>query len=578
MQQPVIVLNQSAKRDTGRKAQLSNIEAARAIGAIVRTTLGPKAMLKMLLDPMGGIVLTNDGHAILREVDVTHPAAKSMLELSRAQDEEVGDGTTSVIILASELLSVTEPLLSRKDIHPTTIVAAYMQALEDAEKILKEEIAIPVREEDLAKVVKSSIDTKFASRFSSEFSIADLALQAAQIVKTVHPGSGQTEIDMKRYARVEKLPGGSLSDCQVLNGVMFNKDVTHGRMRRYIKNPRVVLLDCPLEYKKGESMTNVELTKESDFADILRQEELEVRAMCDDIIAVKPDVVITEKGVSDLAQHFLMKEGISVIRRIRKTDNNRVARVTGATIANRTEELNDSHVGTDCGLFKIEKIGEEYFTYLVEAKNPKACTVLLRGASKDVLNEIERNLIDAFNVARNILLEPKLLPGGGAVELALSRRLAQKAKAIQGVKQICYKAVAQGLEVIPRTLVQNAGMDVIRVMTELRARHAATTTTTTSTTAAAAPLPGAGLPQNAGIDGNTGEVVDVIERGIWDSFAVKVQVIRAAIECAAMILRIDDIVSGLSGKKSAGPTNPGADDQEEKTGNDQETFGDSRDG
>jgi T-complex protein 1 subunit gamma len=556
MQQPVIVLNNTTKRDTGRKAQLSNIEAARAIGSIVRTTLGPKSMLKMLLDPMGGIVLTNDGHAILREVDVTHPAAKSMLELSRAQDEEVGDGTTSVIILASELLSVTEPLLSRKDIHPTTIVSAYMQALEDAEEILLSEIAIPIAESELAQVVRSSIDTKFASRFTSELSIANLALQAAQIVKTVHPASGQTEIDMKRYARVEKLPGGALSDCCVLDGVMFNKDVTHGRMRRLIRNPRVVLLDCPLEYKKGESMTNVELTKEADFAAILRQEEEEVRAMCADIIAVKPDLVITEKGVSDLAQHFLMKHNISVVRRIRKTDNNRVARVTGATIANRCEELSENHVGTDCGLFKIEKIGEEYFCYLVESKNPKACTVLLRGASKDVLNEIERNLIDAFNVARNILLEPKLLPGGGACEMALARRLAEKAKSIEGVKQICYKAVAQGLEVIPRTLAQNAGMDVVRTMTELRSAHAA------------------GI-KTRGIDGNCGKVVDVIEAGIWDSYAVKVQVFRAAIESAAMILRIDDIVSGLSGKKNGG--GPSAEEQEDR-GNDEETFGDSRDG
>ena len=557
MQQPVIVLNQGTKRDTGRKAQLSNIEAARAIAGIVRTTLGPKAMLKMLLDPMGGIVMTNDGHAILREVDVTHPAAKSMLEISRAQDEEVGDGTTSVIVLAGELLSVTEPLLERR-IHPTQIVQAYMKALEDVETLLPT-LAVPINTdsfEELSNVVRSAIDTKFVSRWGSL--ISDLAMKAAQTVRVVQP-NGQVEIDMKRYARIEKLAGGSLEDCKVLNGVMFNKDVTHGRMRREIRNPRIILLDCPLEYKKGESMTNVEMTKESDFAGILRQEEEEVSRMCADIIAVKPDLVITEKGVSDLAQHFLMKNNISVIRRIRKTDNNRVARVSGATIANRTEELSESHVGTDCGLFKVDKVGDEYFCYLLECKEPKACTVVLRGASKDVLNEIERNLHDAFNVARNILLEPKLLPGGGATEIALSTLLSERAKSIEGVKQFAYRAVASALEVIPRTLAQNCGMDVVRVMTDLRSRHAQG-------------------QRQFGIDGNQGKVGNVIEAGIFDSYTVKMQVLRAAIESSAMILRIDDIVSGLSGKKQQAGGAGNAEEEEEKRGIDNETFGDARDG
>ena len=557
MQQPVIVLNQGTKRDTGRKAQLSNIEAARAVAGIVRTTLGPKAMLKMLLDPMGGIVMTNDGHAILREVDVTHPAAKSMLEISRAQDEEVGDGTTSVIVLAGELLSVTEPLLERR-IHPTQIVQTYMKALEDIESLLPS-LALPINTEsptELANVVRSAIDTKFVSRWGSL--ISDLALKAAQTVKTTLP-NGQVEIDMKRYARIEKLPGGSLEDCRVLNGVMFNKDVTHGRMRREIRNPRIVLLDCPLEYKKGESMTNIEMTKESDFADILRQEEEEVARMCADIVAVRPDVVITEKGVSDLAQHFLMKANISVIRRIRKTDNNRVARVSGAVIANRTEELSEQHIGKDVGLFKVEKIGDEYFTYLLDCKEPKACSVMLRGASKDVLNEIERNLHDAFNVARNILLEPKLLPGGGATEMALSSLLSEKAKSIEGVKQFAYRAVAAALEVIPRTLSQNCGMDVVRVMTDLRSRHAQG-------------------QREWGVDGNAGKVGNVISAGIFDSYTVKMQVLRAAVESSAMILRIDDIVSGLSGKKQGGGSGGNAEEEEEKRGMDNETFGDARDG
>jgi T-complex protein 1 subunit gamma len=358
-------------------------------------------MLKMLLDPMGGIVMTNDGNAILREVDVSHPAAKNMIELSRAQDEEVGDGTTSVIILAGEMLGVAEPLLEKK-LHPTQIVSGYMKALEDALEIMKE-IAYQVdtsSQEAMREVVQGAIDTKFAGRWGNL--ISDLAIKAVKTV-VVEKKDGRKEIDVKRYAKVEKLSGGDLSQCEVLDGVMVNKDVTHPRMRRVIKNPRVVLLDCPLEYKKGESQTNVEVTKEEDWEKLLMQEEEEMKKLCDDIIKVKPDLVITEKGVSDLAQHFLLKANISVIRRIRKTDNARIARVTGAHICNRTEELAESMVGTRCGLFQIKNIGDEQFAFLVECTDAKACTVVLRGASRDVLNEMERNLQDAFCVARNII-------------------------------------------------------------------------------------------------------------------------------------------------------------------------------
>jgi len=279
-----------------------------------------------------------------------------------------------------------------------------------------------------------------------------------------------------------------------------------------------------------------------------------MKKVCDDIIKVKPDVVITEKGVSDLAQHFLLKANISVIRRIRKTDNNRIARCTGAMICNRTEELTDSMVGTKCGLFQIKKIGEEYFTFMTGCEEPKACSVILRGASRDVLNEMERNLQDAFCVARNIILEPRMLPGGGATEMELAARMKEKAKAIAGTRQYAYRAVADALEVVPRSLAHNCGADVVRVMTDLRARHAVVGGVT------------------MGIDGNKGTVADVKAMGIMDTFAVKQQTLRTSIEAAAMLLRIDDIISGISKKKRGGdgPQQPAHDADE--------TFGDSRDG
>nr|CAH7766440.1 unnamed protein product [Callosobruchus chinensis] len=330
---PILVLSQNTKRESGRKVQLDNINAGKQIADVIRTCLGPQAMLKMLMDPMGGIVMTNDGNAILREITVQHPAAKSMIEIARTQDEEVGDGTTSVIVLAGEMMVAVEQFLEQQ-MHPTIIIRQYRQALEDMVQLLEGPLSVPVDRNDkqaLAQVVKGCVGTKFLSRWS------DLAVNIAlDAVNTVFlEENGRIEVDIKRYAKVEKIPGGSLEESQILKGVMVNKDVTHPKMRRYIENPRIVLLDCGLEYKKGESQTNVEIVGDADFTRLLEIEEEYVKRQCDDIIALKPDVVITEKGVSDLAQHFLLKANITAIRRLRKSDNNRVARACGATVVNR---------------------------------------------------------------------------------------------------------------------------------------------------------------------------------------------------------------------------------------------------
>ncbi|KAK2583609.1 hypothetical protein KPH14_009551 [Odynerus spinipes] len=532
---PIVVLSQNTKRETGRKVQKENIQAGKAIADVIRTCLGPQAMLKMLMDPMGGIVMTNDGNAILREITVQHPAGKSMIEIARTQDEEVGDGTTSVIVLAGEILATAEPFLDQ-GMHPTVIIRAFRQALEDMVTILNEQISVDLDCNDrtkLIQVINSCVGTKFIGRW------AELACQIAlDAVSTVMlEENGRKEIDIKRYAKIEKIPGGSIEDSTVLKGVMFNKDVTHPKMRRYIKNPRIILLDCPLEYKKGESQTNIEILKDTDFTRILELEEEHVKQICEDIIAVKPDLVITEKGVSDLAQHYLLKAGISAIRRLRKSDINRVARACGATVVNRTEELREEDVGTRAGLMEIKKIGDEYFCFITECKDPKACTIILRGASKDVLNETERNLQDALHVARNLLLEPKLVPGGGAVEMAVSRLLLEKAAGLAGVEQWPYKAIAYALEIIPRTLAQNCGANTIRTLTALRAKHATDGTTW-------------------GIDGETGQLVDMKERGIWEPLSVKLQTYKTAIETAILLLRIDDIVSGSKKKKSDNEPTP----------------------
>ncbi|KAI8081335.1 T-complex protein 1 subunit gamma [Halteromyces radiatus] len=530
MQSPVVVMNTNMERESGRKAQISNITAAKTVADVIRTCLGPRSMLKMLLDPMGGILLTNDGNAILREIEVDHPAAKSMIELSRTQDEEVGDGTTSVIILAGEVLARALPHIEN-NIHPIVIISAFKKALEDALQIV-EEISTPVdvnSDEEMLKLIKSSIGTKFVSTWSDL--MCKLALDAVRTVAKDEERTGRKEVDLKRYARVEKIPGGEIEQSEVLDGIILAKDVTHPKMRRRIENPRIVLLDCPLEYKKGESQTNIEITKEADWNRILEIEEEQIKAMCDKIIELKPDLVFTEKGVSDLAQHYFVKANITAIRRVRKTDNNRIARAVGATIVNRVDDLRESDVGTGCGLFNIDKIGDEYFTFLTKCNNPKACSIILRGPSKDIIAEVERNLQDAMCVARNVFFNAKLAPGGGATEMAVSVKLEERAKLLEGVEQWPYRSVAEAMEVIPRTLVQNCGGNSIKVLTQLRAKHS-------------------NGEHSFGIDGESGKVVDMKDYGVWEPSAVKVQTIKTAIESACLLLRVDDIVSGISKNKT----------------------------
>jgi len=532
MSAPVLVLNPNSKRESGRKVQIGNVNAAKTIADVIRTCLGPRSMLKMLMDPMGGIVMTNDGNAILREITVEHPAAKTMIEVSRTQDEEVGDGTTSVIILAGEMMSASQKFLEQ-NMHPTVIISAYQKALDDMQEILQD-ISTKIDtsdEEEMKKIVRSTIGTKFINKWCEL--ACDMAIKSVTTVMMENKSTGAREIDIKRYAKVEKVPGGTIGESEVLDGVMLNKDVVlPSSMKRKIVNPRILLLDCGLEYQKGESQTDMEFTKEEDFEKALQMEEDYIKKITDEIIAVKPDLVITEKGISDLAQYYLDKEGISAIRRVRKSDQNRIARACGGVICSRCEEITEEDIGVSAGLFEVKKIGDEYFTYITQCKDPKACTILLRGASKDILKEVERNLQDAMQVARNVMINPYLLPGGGATEMALAQRMKEKAKLIAGVEQHPYKAVANALEIIPRTLLQNCGASTIRVLTKLRAEHV---------------KPGR---VNYGVNGETGEVADMSVLRIWEPLSVKLQTLKTGMETAMMLLRIDDIVSGT--KKAEG--------------------------
>uniref|UniRef100_A0A6B2L1C4 T-complex protein 1 subunit gamma n=1 Tax=Arcella intermedia TaxID=1963864 RepID=A0A6B2L1C4_9EUKA len=509
-------------------------------------------MLKMILSQSGGIVITNDGNAILREVNVAHPAAKSMIDLSRSQDEEVGDGTTSVIILAGEILSMSEPWIEKK-MHPRIIIGAYMRAMNDALEHLKA-ISKPIdykNDAEVKVVLKSCLGTKFTNTWSDK--MVDLALQAVRMI-TVDE-NGRREVDIKRYCKVEKIPGGEVLDSCVIPGVVIEKDVTHSKMRRKIVNPRIILLDCNLEFKKSQNTINHKISQAPDFEKIMKLEEEQVKQVVMDIIKWKPDVVITEKGLSDEAQHWFVKHNVTALRRVRKTINDRIAKACGATIVNRPDQIKETDVGTKCGLFEIKKIGDEYWTYITDCKDPKASTIVLRGGSKDTLAEFERNLTDAVSVARNIIYDPRMCPGGGATEMALSTKLMEKSKSIAGIEQYPYQSVAIALEVIPRTLIQNCGADIVRTITALRAKHASSSSNF-----------------NWGIDGEKGVLVDMVGIdkakgtlvGVWEPYLVKVQTIKTAIEASCMLLRIDDIVSGLhkKDKGGSGPQQVGGGDDE----------------
>eukprot|EP01084_Bolivina_argentea_P159526 277819_1 len=402
-----------------------------------------------------------------------------------------------------------------------------------------------LNKESMLNIIRSTIGTKFISRYGDL--ICNLAYEAVMIVRESNDEIREMEdsktkdefaqvkhivIDTKRFARVERIPGGQLSDSYVLDGIIVNKDVLHPKMRRYILNPRIICLDIPMEYNKGESQTNIEITKEEDFEAYLKIEEDYIEKFCRKLISLKPDVVVTEKGCSDLAQHYLMKAGITVLRRMRKTDNTRLAKCSGATIGHRVDLLTEKDIGTKCGEYCVKQIANETFSFFHKCKQPKACSIILRGGSKDVLQEMDRNLQDAMCVTRNILLNPKILPGGGATEMAVSVKLNQNANKIDGVQAYPYRAVADALEIIPRTLIQNCGKQPIKVLTELRAKHSLSDKS----------------GKHFGVDGKNGNIVDMNKYGIWEPFVVKLQTIKTAIESASMLLRIDDVVSGIRNK------------------------------
>ena len=526
---PIVILKEGTKRDRGKDAQFNNITAARAIADAVRSSLGPRGMDKMLVDSMGDVVITNDGVTILKEIDVQHPAAKMLVEVAKTQDAEVGDGTTTSVILAGELLKKAVDMIDA-NVHPTIIAGGYRLANEKAMEVMNG-IAIDVNLDDKETLRNIAITAMISKQVagSKEF-FADLVVDAVSTV--VEEDNGKFDVDLKNIQVVKKT-GGSMEDTKLVKGIIIDKEPVHPNMPKKIENAKIALLDAPFEIKKTEIDAKIEITDPSQLSAFLQEEENMLRKMVKTVLDLGVNVVFCQKGIDDLAQHFMAKEGLFACRRVKKSDMEKVAKSTGASIVNKFEELEASDLGT-ADKVELRRIQDDEMTFITGVVNPKAVSVLIRGGTSHVIDEIERSLVDAQSVVKVAIEDGKLVTGGGSTAVELAMKLREYAASVGGREQIAIDAYASALEVIPTTLAENAGIDPIDILIEMRKQHKAG-------------------KSNAGVNVFTGKVVDMKELNVLEPFRVGKQAINSATDAAVMILRIDDVIAARGG----GPMPPG---------------------
>jgi thermosome len=543
--QPILILPEGSLRTVGRDAQKNNIAAAKAVADAVRTTLGPKGMDKMLVDSIGDIVITNDGVTILEEMSIEHPAAKMMVEVAKTQNEEVGDGTTTSVILAGELLSKAEQLLDQ-EIHPTVITRGFKMAKDEALKIM-EEIAKPIELEEnemLNQIALTSMSGKSVER-SSPF-LAEIVVNA--IKEVAQKENGKVVIDTDNIKR-EKKHGGSAEETELIRGIVIDKEVVHPGMPKRIENAKIALLDMALEVKETETDAEIRITSPEQMQAFLETEQRMLKVMTEKVVAAGANVVLCQKGIDDLAQHYLAKKGILASRRVKKSDMELLAKATGGRIVSNLDDL----AATDLGYAKIveeKKIGGEAMTFIRECKNPKAVTILVRGSTDHVVDEIDRSIEDAIGAVASALELGKIVPGAGSPEAEAAKRLRKFAEKFSGREQLAILAFAEALEVIPRSLAENGGLDPIDTLVELRAAHDQGKTS---------------FGINLG-NGRNGSVADALLMGVVEPLKVKTQAIKSASEAAEMILRIDDVISASKLSRGGSPGAggmPGAEDMGE---------------
>ncbi len=527
---PIYILREGSQRTAGRDAQRSNIMAAKAVAGAVRTTLGPKGMDKMLVDTMGDVVITNDGVTILKEMDIEHPAAKMMVEIAKTQDQEVGDGTTTAVVLAGELLKQAEELLEQ-EIHPTVIAAGYRAAADKSMEILKGlAIEVSAKDEDLLRKIAVTAMTGKGSQSARE----ELAEMAVQAVRSVVDEDGTVDTD---NITVEKKVGGGITDSMMVSGVVIDKDRLHPNMPKSVTAARIALLNAAVEIEKTEVDAKIQITSPDQLQAFLDQEENMLKGMVDRIAATGANVLFVQKGIDDLAQHFLAKAGIYTVRRVKKSDMEKLARATGGRVVTSIHEISKDDLG-NAGLVEERKVSDEKMTFVEDCKNPKSVSIILRGGTEHVVDELDRAMEDALRVVGVAVQDKLLVAGGGAPEVELALRLRAYASTVGGREQLAIEAFANAMEVIPKTLAENAGLDQIDSLVSLRSQHEKGVKT-------------------SGLDMDTGKPVDMLSLGVVEPLRVKTQAINSAAEAAIMILRIDDVIASKSGGPGGMPGGAG---------------------
>lgn len=520
--QPIFILPEGYQRIMGKDAQRNNILAAKQVAETVRTTLGPKGMDKMIVDSLGDITVTNDGVTILKEMNIEHPSAKMIVEVAKTQEDQVGDGTTTAVVLAGELLKNAESLLD-KDIHPTVIARGYRLAAEKSQSILNK-MAEDITEKDeglLAKIAMTAMTGKGAE--AAKEKLAKLAVMAVKQIMEKENNKISIKMD---DIKIEKKVGGGTEDSELIYGILLDKERAHSGMPSFIRNAKIALIDSALEIKSSETDAKIQITDPTQMQAFVDQEEKILKDMADRVIKSGANVAFCQKGIDDIAQHYLAKAGIYAARRVKKSDMDKLARATGAKLVTNLKELSKEDLGT-AGIVEEQTIGDEEMTYVKECKNAKAVTILVRGGTEHVVAEVERAMKDAVGDLIASLKSGKIVAGAGAPEIELARELRIYANSLSGREQLAVFAFADSVEVIPRTLAENAGLDPIDMLTELKAQHDKKL-------------------KWAGLDVSRGKVVDAWKAGVLEPLKIKTQAVKSASEVAELILRIDDVIAGSS--------------------------------
>ncbi len=521
---PVLILKEGTQRTTGTDARRSNIMAAKVIAEILQTSLGPRGMDKLLIDAFGDVTITGDGATILKEMEVQHPAAKLLVEVAKAMDAEVGDGTTTAVVLAGKLLEEAEKLLD-EGIHPTIIMAGYKKAADFAMQIA-DEIAKPIdveNKDELVKVAMNALSSKVVAE-AREY-LARIVVEACSKAVEVRDGKYYLDLD---WIKIEKKRGKSLYETQLVDGIVLDKEVVHPGMPKRVENAKIAVLDCPLEIEKPEWSTKITVSSPDQIKAFLDEEAKILKSYVDKLKELGVNVVICQKGIDEIAQHFLAKAGILAVRRVKRSDIEKVSRATGAKIITSLRDIRPEDLGS-AKLVEERKVGEEKMVFIEGCPNPRAVTILIRGAADRILDETERSVQDALHVVRDLYREPKIVPGGGAFEIEIARRLREWGRRLPGKEQLAVLRFADALEHIPTILAMTAGLDPVDAIAELRRRHETGEI-------------------DAGVDVLGCKIDSMYKLNIVDPLLVKKNVIKAATEAAIMILRIDDIIAAAPSK------------------------------